>query len=191
MAKLKFYYGNMFSGKTTYLCNTFDIYSRKGLKPVVIKPILDDREGRQTGWGKTTSRNGTSIPVYYYTDLKKELPLLEYKTLMVDEAQFLSASDISLLTDVVDEDNINVIAYGLKTDCNGNLFTGSAALLAQADEVEEIESLCQYEGCNKKAEIHVRFIDGHVDKTGQAVAIEKGDVTYRSVCRKHWKELTR
>ena len=85
--------------------------------------------------------------------------------------------------------NIDVFCYGLKTDVNGELFEGSRHLLALADEFVEIDSLCEIEGCNCKAVSHVRFINGEIDSSGKSVAIEQGDVTYKSVCRRHWKNL--
>lgn len=192
MATLKFYYGTMYAGKTTYLCNAYDILTRKKLSPVVLKPIIDDREGEQKGWGYTQSRNGNRVPAYYFSNLKEELYKLDYGSIIVDEAQFMTREDVLWLTKVVDKQDINVLAYGLKTDVNGNLFEGSAALLALADEATEITSLCQIPECTNKAQLHMRFIDGKVDKGGASTAIEKGNVTYKSVCRKCWnKEMSR
>lgn len=190
-AKLKFYHACMMSGKTAYLVNTFDIYQRKGLSPVVIKPCIDDREGSNDGWGETASRlmPDKKIPAYYFKDLRKELPRLDYGSILVDEAQFMTRDDVEYLAAVVDRQQIPVIAYGLKNDVSGKLFEGSAALLALADEVQEIESVCQNENCQEKAQSHLRFVDGKLDKSGTAVAIEKGNVTYMSVCRQCWRNL--
>lgn len=192
MATLKFYYGTMYAGKTTYLTNAYNIYTRKGLQPIVIKPAVDTREGEQKGWGFTESRNGNRVPAYYFTNLKEELPKLDYGSVLVDEAQFMTREDVLWLTKVVDKQNINVLAYGLKTDINGNLFEGSSALLSLADESLEIASLCQMPDCTNKAQLHMRFIDGKPDIGGAATAIEKGNVTYKSVCRKCWnKEINK
>lgn len=190
MAKLKFYYGVMGAGKTTELIKTYDIYKRKGLDPVVIKPIIDDREGVQKGWGTTSSRLiKNPIPAYYFENAKNEIWKLDYGVILVDEAQFISREDILFLTDIVEKQKIDVIAYGLKTDVNGNLFKGAADLLVFADETKELETICENPNCQNKASMHLRYIDGELDKSGNSVAIEKGNVTYKSVCRPCWNNV--
>lgn len=182
----------MGSGKTSKMLTQFDLYRRRKKKPLIIKPCVDTRETGDifTGWGVTKSRiTKNEEPVYHFDSLKDTLKNLDFGVLFVDEAQFLTAEDVSVLTDVVDNDGKDVICYGLKTDANGNLFEGSACLVAMCDELVEIESLCEIEGCDNKACGHVRFVNGTVDISGTSVAIEKGDVTYKSVCRKHGKEL--
>lgn len=190
MAKLKFYYGVMGAGKTTELIKTYDIYKRKGLDPVVIKPIIDDREGSQKGWGTTSSRLiKNPIPAYYFESAKDEIWKLDYGVILVDEAQFISREDILFLTDIVEKQKIDVIAYGLKTDVNGNLFKGAADLLVFADETKELETICENPNCQNKASMHLRYIDGELDKSGNSVAIEKGNITYKSVCRPCWNNV--
>lgn len=186
---LKFTTACMFAGKTAQLINTYEIYKHKGLNPIVIKPVIDDREGSFKGWGTTSSRlmPDHPIPAYYFTDLKKELPELDCGMILVDEAQFLTRADVRELAKVVDAKNIEIHAYGLKTDVNGDLFEGSAALLALADNVYEMESLCQIKDCTNKAQMHLRYVNGIVDRSGQSVAVEKGDITYKAVCRHHWR----
>lgn len=187
MAKLKFYYGVMGAGKTTELIKTYDIYKRKGLNPVVIKPKIDDREGKQSGWGTTSSRLiKDPIPAYYFENIKDEIWKLDYGIILVDEAQFISRDDALFLTDIVEKQKIDIIAYGLKTDVNGNLFKGAADLLVLADETKELETICETPNCQNKASMHLRYINGQLDNSGEAVAIEKGDVTYKSVCRSCW-----
>ena len=194
MASLIFYYGVMGSGKTTELIKTYEIYKRKGLDPVVIKPSIDNREGTFFGWGITTSRllKYKSIPAYYFKNLKEELKTLNYKTILVDEAQFMTREDVIYLSKLVEQENTNVLAYGLKTDINGHLFSGSEALLTFADKFQELEALCEEPDCYGKAILHNRYINGKLDANSQQVAIEKGNITYKAVCRKHWlkgKEL--
>ena len=194
MASLIFYYGVMGSGKTTELIKTYEIYKRKGLDPVVIKPSIDNREGTFFGWGITTSRllKYKSIPAYYFKNLKEELKTLNYKTILVDEAQFMTREDVIYLSKLVEQENTNVLAYGLKTDINGHLFSGSEALLTFADKFQELEALCEESNCYEKAILHNRYINGKLDTNSQQVAIEKGNITYKAVCRKHWlkgKEL--
>ena len=189
---IRFLYSTMFAGKTTDCLKAYDIYRRKGLNPIILKPVVDDREGSFKGWGWTQSRiTRDRQPAYYYTDLQKELPQLDYGCIMVDEAQFLSRDDVLYLADVVDSKNIPMLAYGLKTDVNGNLFEGAAALLAVADECQELTTLCQMPNCMNPSQVHLRYIDGQVDTSKEAGAIEKGNVTYRAVCRKCWREATK
>ena len=188
MSKVIFNYGCMGSGKTTSMLTLFDSYKRRKKKPIIIKPYIDNREGTFTGWGITKSRiTKNEEPTYYFQNLKEELDKLSFGVLFVDEAQFLSREDVLILCDVCDTKNVDVICYGLKTDVNGELFEGSKHLLALADEFKEIESLCEIEGCGCKSVAHIRYINGIRDESGTSVAIEQGDVTYKAVCRKHWK----
>lgn len=190
MAYLKFYYGVMGAGKTTELIKAYEIYKHKNLNPIVIKPSLDTREGNQIGWGTTSSRLiKESIPAYYFTDLKNELWKLDYGSILVDEAQFLTTEDVKILSDIVDMQKINVLTYGLKTDINGNLFTGAQALLAKADIIQELEALCEIPNCNHKALMHLRYINEKLDTSKNQIAIEKDNITYKSVCRKHYYRL--
>ena len=185
---LKFTYACMFSGKTTQLINVYETYKIKGLEPVVIKPCIDDREGSFNGWGTTRSRLiNKEIPAYYYKDIK-EIDNLQFKTLFIDEAQFMTRQDVLHVAELADR-GVPVLAYGLKTDVNGELFDGTKALLALSDEILEMENLCQIKGCTNKAIAHARYIDGVRVRTGDSVAIEKGNVTYKALCRKHWREL--
>lgn len=188
MASLTFYYGVMGSGKTTELMKTYEIYKRKGLDPIVIKPCIDDREGTYSGWGVTTSRllKDQSIPAYYFKKLRNELWKLDYGTILVDEAQFMTREDVIFLSNIVERQKVNVIAYGLKTDINGHLFSGAEALLTFADKFKELEALCEEPNCYEKAILHNRYIDGKLDISKEQVAIEKGNITYKAVCRKHW-----
>lgn len=184
---LKFTYACMFAGKTTQLINVYETYKRKGLDPIVIKPAVDDREGKFNGWGTTSSRLiDKEIPAYYYKDIL-ELKNLKYKTLLIDEAQFMTREDVLYVAELADK-GINVLAYGLKTDINGDLFEGSRALMALADELFEMENLCQIKDCTNKAVAHARYVDGKRIWSGDTVAIEKGNVTYKALCRKHWRE---
>lgn len=186
-AKLKFYYSVMNAGKTTQLLQADNIYKRKGYKTLIIKPSVDDREGECNGWGTIESRLiKENTPCLYVDEVNPEsLTELEPDIIFVDEAQFFSKKDIYNLSEIVDKNNIPVLCYGLKTDVNGNLFEGSKALLALADDIKEIEQICD---CGEKATIHLRYVDNELEKNGSSVAIEKGKVTYASVCRKCWKD---
>lgn len=186
---IKFYYGTMGAGKTTELLKTYDIYERKGKSPLIIKPKVDNREGDFNGWGYTSSRiTKNKAPAYYYDNVK-DIENLDFGVLLVDEAQFCDKKDIDFICKYADDNNIDVISYGLKTDVNGNLFIGTEKWLALADEIKELENLCQIDGCMNKAVAHKRFIDGKPDNSSKSVVIDKGNVTYLSVCRKHWRDL--
>ena len=189
MAKLSFYYSVMGGGKTTSLLQTEYTYRKNGFIPLMIKPKLDDREGAQNGWGPIQSRilTGKHQALYVDSITPENLNGIDFNILLVDEVQFFKAQDIDVLSDIVDKKNIPVLCYGLKTDANGNLFEGTAKLMAVADEMIEISHPCK---CGEKATHHIRRIDGQVDTGGQSIAVEKGNVTYESVCRKCWKLLT-
>lgn len=183
---IKFIYGTMSAGKTVQLIKTFEMFGRKGDNPIIIKPNVDDREGIFNGWGTTKSKLMDKIvPVYYYCDIK-EIQDRKNGIILIDEAQFMSKNDIKFLIDYAYKKKLNVIAYGLKTDVNGNLFEGSATWLAMADEIKEIENICEISGCNCKANYHNRYINGELDTNKDIVVIDKGNVTYKSVCYKHW-----
>ena len=189
MSKVVFTYACMGAGKTTQMLTMFDQYKRRKKKPIIIKPCIDVREGTFAGWGITKSRiTKYDEPTYYYRDLRSELDKLDFGVLFVDECQFLSREDVLVLCDLCDNRGVDVFCFGLKTDVTGNLFEGTRHLLALADEINEIQSPCEIEGCNNKAICHIRYIDGVRDDGGKSVAIETGNVTYKSVCRKHWKE---
>ena len=189
MAKLSFYYSVMGGGKTTSLLQTEYTYRKNGFIPLMIKPKLDDREGAQNGWGPIQSRilTGKHQALYVDSITPENLNGIDFNILLVDEVQFFKAKDIDALSEIVDKKNIPVLCYGLKTDANGNLFEGTAKLMAVADEITEIAHPCK---CGEKATHHIRRIDGQVDTAGQSIAVEKGNVTYESVCRKCWKSLT-
>lgn len=187
MAKLTFTYAVMGAGKTTQMLTMFDQYKRRKKKPIIIKPNIDVREGTFTGWGITKSRiTKYEEPTYYYQDLKTELEKLDFGVLFVDEAQFLSREDVITLCEICDKQNIDVFCFGLKTDVRGELFEGSKHLLALADTLNEITTPCEIDGCENNANCHIRYIDGIREDDGKSVAIETGNVTYKSVCRKHW-----
>jgi thymidine kinase len=189
MAQLKFYYGTMGSGKTTELLKTADIYDRKGVEVAIIKPIIDDRNGKQEGWGTIESRlvNNLSKKAYYFKNIIDEVTnKIPFEMLFVDEAQFLSSNDIKELTTYADVYNIDVYCYGLKNDSTGRMFSGSRELMTIADECIELKNLCQHDKCKNPANFHLRYIDDVVDRSPIPIMIEKGNVTYKSLCRKHY-----
>ena len=190
MAKLHFYYGTMGAGKSSSLLLMNYNYRKAGFNPLIIKPMIDTRDGqfdKETGWGIIQSRViNDETPALYVGDFNyKSFDKINYNVLLVDEAQFMSKEQIWQLSDIVDKKNIPVVCFGLKTDINGNLFEGSQQLLAIADYIEELKYVCD---CGAKTVMHLRYIDGKLDKDGTLVALETGNVTYKSVCRKCWKK---
>ena len=107
---------------------------------------------------------------------------------MVDEAQFLTSKQVKELCLVCDKLNIPVMCYGIRTDFRGDLFSGSAALLAYADTLVELKTICEYEGCARKATMIARYTDGKIVTEGQQIDI--GGDKYKVFCRKHYRKLT-
>lgn len=186
--KLKFYYSAMNAGKTLDLLKTNHTYERLNHKCWLIKPSVDTRSQ-----GKIESRLGISVncTTISKTDdiMEKWLndPLIRefgpcYKAILADEAQFFTASQIRQLARFPDEFGIPVLCYGLRTDSNGNLFEGSQELLAIADELTELITLCH---CGSKAKMNLRLVNNKVITNAEQVCIG-AEESYVSVCRKHW-----
>ena len=154
-------------------------YHERGQKALMLKPRLETRDGEKT----VRSRSGLSAPCEYVEELDA-IDVSAYDCLIVDEAQFLTKSQVEQLGRVVDEQNVPVIAYGLRADFRGNLFEGSMWLLAWADAIEEIKTVCW---CGRKATCNARILDGKVVKDGAQVMLG-GNESYVSLCRKHWTE---
>ena len=152
-----------------------------GSEALLVKPAVDQRDGARF----VASRAGLSHPCIYFSDLMEMTPrqLKPYACIIVDEAQFLTRDEVRYLTDLVDDWNIPVICYGLRTDFKGELFPGSAELLATADVIEEVKTICW---CGKKATFNARFdAAGKVLKEGEQVVLGAND-QYIGLCRKHW-----
>ncbi|WP_049623874.1 thymidine kinase [Frateuria defendens] len=191
MAKLYFYYSAMNAGKTTTLLQSAYNYHERGMRTLILTPALDDRHGE----GVVASRIGLKANAVRFggeenlfarveADLSARGPL---HCVLVDEAQFLTRAQAWQLTDVVDKLNIPVLAYGLRTDFRGELFEGSRYLLAWADNIDEIKTICH---TGRKATMVVR-----VDEQGRAVTegpqVEiGGNERYVSVSRAEFKKIT-
>ena len=183
MAKLYFRYGVMGSSKTANALMVRYNYEERGQEALLVKPELDQRDGARF----VASLAGLSHPCIYFSDLRSMDPaaLKSYACIIVDEAQFLTREEVRYLTDLVDEQNIPVICYGLRADFKGELFPGSQELLSCADIIEEIKTICW---CGKKATYNARFDEnGTVLKEGEQVVLGAND-RYIGLCRKHWKE---
>ncbi len=177
MAKLYFRYGAMGSSKTANAIMVKYNYNERRQKVLMVKPQLDTRDGERL----VQSRCGLKSECV----LMEELPgvnVREYDCVIVDEAQFLTKAQVAFLVRIVDEWNVPVIAYGLRTDFQGNLFEGSQWLLAWADTIEEVKTICW---CGKKAICNARVVNGRVVKEGDQILLG-GSSQYVSLCRKHW-----
>ncbi len=182
MAKLYFRYGVMGSSKTANALMVRYNYEERGQEALLVKPTVDQRDGARF----VASRAGLSHPCIYFTDMQEmnEEELKRYACVIVDEAQFLTKADIFYLTYLVDELNLPVICYGLRADFKGELFPGSQELLATADIIEEIKTICW---CGRKATCNARFDEnGKVLKEGEQVVLGAND-RYIGLCRRHWK----
>ncbi len=178
MAKLYFRYGAMGSSKTANALMVKYNYEERGARALMLKPRLDNRDGEKI----VASRCGLSSACSYVEELA-ELPLKEYDCVIVDEAQFLTAAQVQSLVDIVDDLNIPVICYGLRADFRGELFEGSRCLLAWADTIEEIKTVCW---CGRKATYNARVQNGLVVKSGAQIMLG-GNESYIALCRRHWK----
>lgn len=178
MAKLYFRYGAMGSSKTANAIMVRYNYLERGGRVLMLKPRLDTRDGERM----VRSRSGLSAPCAYVEELEG-MDVRGYDCVIVDEAQFLTRAQVLKLVEIVDEANVPVICYGLRADFRGELFEGSACLLAWADTIEEIKTVCW---CGKKATCNARVQDGRVVKEGEQIMLG-GNEAYVSLCRRHWK----
>lgn len=186
MAKLYFYYASMNAGKSTNLLQADFNYRERGMKTVLFTAGVDTRSGT----GQIGSRIGLDRPAIAFdadTDLATIVLAADgpIACVLVDEAQFLTAAQVDQLAMLADVQRIPVLAYGLRTDFRGDLFPGSARLLAIADSLVELKSVCE---CGRKATMNLR-----VDASGKAVAEGQqteigGEDRYVALCRKHFTE---
>lgn len=187
MAKLYFHYSTMNAGKSTLLLQASHNYVERGMQTYLLTANFDDRAGT----GRIGSRIGIGADANTFatnTDLFQQIETrLENgpcACVFIDEAQFLSAEQVWQLARAVDDLKVPVMCYGLRVDFQGKLFPGSAALLALADEMREIRTICH---CGKKATMVVRQDEnGNVLKDGAQVQVG-GNETYVSLCRIHWR----
>ena len=188
MAKLYFNYSTMNAGKSTILLQAAHNYRERGMDTYLLTARLDDRVGQ----GQIGSRIGITADADMFESSSDLYEMIEarraegpFVCILIDEAQFLSEDQVWQLARVVDDLKIPVMAYGLRVDFLGKLFPGSAALLALADEMREIRTICH---CGKKATMVVRQDqDGNTLTAGEQVQIG-GNETYVSLCRRHWRE---
>jgi thymidine kinase len=188
MAKLYFYYSSMNAGKSTALLQSSYNYRERGMNTLILAPDFDDRYGV----GKVTSRIGLESVATTFGSDEDLFRLIRARDLesplhcvLVDEAQFLSKEQVHQLGEVTDELNIPVLAYGLRTDFQGEPFEGSKYLLAWADSLVELKAICF---CGSKATMVIR-LDSEGNAVAQGTQVEiGGNDRYVSMCRKHFKE---
>lgn len=183
MAKLYFRHGAMGSSKTANALMVEYNYYERGKKALLLKPMLDNRDGENT----IKSRMGLEQRCKFVEELARmsDEEISEYDCIIVDEAQFCKKSDIELFIHIVDELNIPVICYGLRTDFMRVPFEGSIWLLAWADVIEELKTVCW---CGQGACCNTRVgDDGKVIKSGEQICLGAND-RYVALCRKHYKE---
>ena len=190
MAKLHYFFSTMNAGKSTSLLQSNHNYEENNLKTLLFIP----KEDKDFNNGKIVSRIGLeakAILVNQEYDFFSEIKKLASSTIhciLIDEAQFLKAKQIKQLSRVADSLNIPVMCYGIRTDFRGELFEGSASLLALADNLIELKTVCSE--CPRKATMVVRLNeDGKVVTEGSQVQLGGNDI-YKVVCRKPFSELT-
>lgn len=188
MAKLYFNYSTMNAGKSTVLLQAAHNYAERGMQTLLLTANFDDRAGP----GRIASRIGIAAQAQTFapdTDLfatvQDRLTQGPCACVFVDEAQFLTKDQVWQLVRTVDDLGIPVMCYGLRVDFAGELFPGSAALLALSDEMREVRTICH---CGKKATMVIRQdAAGKVVTDGAQVQIG-GNETYVSLCRRHWRK---
>lgn len=185
MSKLYFNYSAMNAGKSTILLQASHNYRERGMNTILLTASHYEVDGKTT----ITSRIGIEEEAGKFSDsddllalVRKELRTRPIHCVLIDEAQFLTEDQVWQLAQVADELSVPVMCYGLRTDFQGNLFAGSRQLLAIADNVREVRTICH---CGRKATMVARFDDdGNLLKDGDQVAVEKQ--VYVSYCRSHW-----
>ena len=189
MAKLYFSYAAMNAGKSTLLLQASYNYRERGMRTAVLIASLDHRAGQ----GRISSRIGLEADAYPFEQAEDLYALIasmhaegELACVFVDEAQFLTESQVWQLAKVADRLGIPVMAYGLRTDFQGKLFPGSRELLAIADELREVRTICH---CGRKASMVARLdAEGRVVREGAQIEVG-GNEKYVSYCRRHWSDI--
>jgi thymidine kinase len=192
MAKLYFYYSAMNAGKSTVLLQSAHNYQERGMRVLLLTSSIDNRFET----GQIASRIGISADASLFDNSTDMIALIKEEThqkqalscILIDEAQFLTKEQVYALSEVVDKLHIPVLAFGIRTDFQGELFDGSKALLAWSDKLIELKTVCH---CGSKATMVIRLnAEGIPVKEGAQVEIGGND-RYLSVCRKHFKEAVR
>ncbi|WP_445493396.1 thymidine kinase [Photorhabdus sp. SF281] len=191
MAQLYFYYSAMNAGKSTSLLQSSYNYNERGMRTLIFTAEIDIRFGK----GKVSSRIGLSADALLFSQQTDIVELIRNENMqekvhcvLIDECQFLTKAQVEQLCKVTDYDDIPVLCYGLRTDFSGELFSGSQYLLAWADKLVELKTICH---CGRKASRVLRFDgEGVAIYDGEQVDIG-GNEKYVSVCRKHYMDAIR
>jgi thymidine kinase len=190
VAKLHFYYSAMNAGKSTTLLQSSYNYRERGMETLLMSPLIDNRFGK----GKIASRIGleanainfsADINLYDLVAQRLREPAHNIKCVLIDEAQFLTKDQVWQLTQIVDEYHIPVLAYGLRSDFKGESFEGSQYLLAWAEDLIEIKTICH---CGRKATMNMRIDEQGIAVSSGAQIEIGGNERYVAVCRRHFKE---
>ena len=188
MAKLYFHYSTMNAGKSTMLLQASYNYKERGMETYLLTANFDHRSGK----GKIASRIGISEQADTFDGESNLFAMIEDRLsrgpiacIMVDEAQWMTPEQVWQLARAVDDLAVPVMCYGLRVDFKGELFPGSAALLALADEMREVRTICH---CGKKAHMVARMDEAGVALLEGPQILVGGNDTYVSLCRKHWRE---
>lgn len=189
MSKIVFNYGVMNSSKSAQLLMLLHMYKEKGMKPLLIKPSIDDRNGVTT----VSSRVGLSAEADLNIQDTLTFSMLSYmfskreynKAILVDEAQFLSPEIVHIIASYARLNDLSVFAYGLSKTFQNELFEGSGAWIEEADTLNEIKTTCSVPGCERKASRNLRLSDGKAVYSGDTIQIG-GEESYTGVCAKHW-----
>ena len=191
MAKLHFFYSTMNAGKSTSLLQSNHNYKENGLDTIIFLP----NETSKLSNGEIVSRIGLKAKAvvadkeFNFLKYIKENKTKDLSCILVDEAQFLSKAQVRQLGQVADKLNYPVMCYGIRTDFRGELFEGSAELLALADNLIELKTICSL--CNRKATMVVRKDEnGNIVTEGSKIVVGGNDI-YMPVCRKHYQKLTK
>lgn len=188
MAKLYFNYSTMNAGKSTVLLQASHNYRERGMKTYLLTAAIDGRAGT----GRIASRIGISEQADMFSPsddvfsmIQNQMQPQHLACVFIDEAQFLTEEQVWQLARAVDDLHIPVLAYGLRVDFQGKLFPGSATLLAIADEMREVRTICE---CGRKATMVIRQDEAGNTLTEGAQVQIGGNETYISLCRRHWRE---
>lgn len=182
MAKLYFYYGAMGASKTANALMAEYNYTERGKKVLLAKSDADVRDGKKI----IKSRIGLQKECFLLSEIcnMSDEQISEYDAVIVDEIQFATTQQVDFLAKIVDSLNIPVLCYGLRSNFKNNLFEGSARLMAIADEIKEIKTVCW---CGKKATCNVRYNENGIIKEGPEILMG-GNESYIALCRKHFME---
>ena len=182
MAKLYYYYGAMNSSKTANALMTHFNYEEVGQKALLCKTEADTRDGAR----KIRSRIGLEMECVLLIELEQmtDEEIKAYNCIIVDEVQFATKEQIDFLSDIVDFLEVPVVCYGLRADFQNHLFEGSERLIAIADSIHEIKTVCW---CGKKATCNARYNAEGIIRDGEQVVLGAND-SYVALCRKHFKQ---